>query len=227
MTWQNWREWAEKVTDTDEFRDLKEISINRLKFLFKLISNFCPGARILYLYKESHRCYTALTFGRSATQGWHSEKEITTYKARCARELAWSCLAVRWPAQLVIDLFGQHQRFAVCLPHSCALDKIFYFFMFLRGSIYCENPRGVPEREKNRGSGNPRAQWVGDSVGNPSSSYNISSYFAGSQRLFSYHTYRMRTKRPTSWIDRLLKKELYKQTSSVVEYILLCYFLMH
>ena len=45
-----------------------------------------------------------------------TQRETNHYIARCASVLAWSCFAGRSPIQLVIDLFAQHQRFAVCCP---------------------------------------------------------------------------------------------------------------
>ena len=71
-----------------------------------------------------HRCCTALIFGTPATPG-SVERETNHYIARCASVLARSYLAGRSPEQLVIDLFAQHQRFAVCcpLPLSSITDK--------------------------------------------------------------------------------------------------------
>ena len=40
--------------------------------------------------------------------------------------LAWFYLAGCWPAQLVIDLFDQHQRFVVCCPLHCHDCESFY-----------------------------------------------------------------------------------------------------
>ena len=43
-----------------------------------------------------------------------TQRETNHYITRCASELAWPYLAESSPGQLVIDLFAQHQRFAVC-----------------------------------------------------------------------------------------------------------------
>ena len=48
------------------------------------------------------------------------------YIARCASVLAWCCLAVRLPGQLVENLFAQHQRLAVCCPYW----KVFNVWLF-------------------------------------------------------------------------------------------------
>ena len=45
-----------------------------------------------------------------------AQRQTNHYIARCASVLAWSYLAGRSPEQLVIDLYAQHQRFAVCCP---------------------------------------------------------------------------------------------------------------
>ena len=45
-----------------------------------------------------------------------TQRETNLYIARCPSVLAWSYLAGRSPEQLVIDLFAQHQRFAVYCP---------------------------------------------------------------------------------------------------------------
>ena len=47
-----------------------------------------------------------------------TQRETNHYIVRCASVLAWSYLAGRLPEQLVIDLFAQHQRFAVFCPYS-------------------------------------------------------------------------------------------------------------
>ena len=47
-----------------------------------------------------------------------TQRETYHYIARCTSVLAWSYLAGSLPEQLVIDLFAQHQRFAVCCPLS-------------------------------------------------------------------------------------------------------------
>ena len=47
-----------------------------------------------------------------------AQRETNHYIARCASVIAWSYLARSSPEQLVIDLFAQHQRFAVCCPYS-------------------------------------------------------------------------------------------------------------
>ena len=43
-----------------------------------------------------------------------TQRETNHYINRCASELAWPYLAGSSPGELVIDLFAQHQRFAVC-----------------------------------------------------------------------------------------------------------------
>ena len=43
-----------------------------------------------------------------------TQRETNHYITRCASELAWPYLAGSSPGQLYIDLFAQHQRFAVC-----------------------------------------------------------------------------------------------------------------
>ena len=45
-----------------------------------------------------------------------TQRETNHYRARCASVLAWCYLAGSLPVQLVVDLFAQHQRFAVCCP---------------------------------------------------------------------------------------------------------------
>ena len=49
-----------------------------------------------------------------ARNSWLTQQETNHYITRCASELAWPYLARRSPGQLVIDLFAQPQRFAVC-----------------------------------------------------------------------------------------------------------------
>ena len=68
------------------------------------------------LDNNRHRWCTALTFGVPASRSRLTQRETNNYVARCASVLAWSYLAARSPEQLVIDLFEQHQRFAVCCP---------------------------------------------------------------------------------------------------------------
>ena len=43
-----------------------------------------------------------------------TQRETNHFMTHCASELAWPYLAGSSPGQLVIDLFVQHQRFAVC-----------------------------------------------------------------------------------------------------------------
>ena len=46
-----------------------------------------------------------------------TQRETNPYIIRCTRELAWPYLAGSSPGQLVIDLFAQHQRLAVCFQY--------------------------------------------------------------------------------------------------------------
>ena len=46
------------------------------------------------------------------------QRETNHYIARCASVLAWFYFVGSSPEQLVIDLFAQHQRFAVCYPYD-------------------------------------------------------------------------------------------------------------
>ena len=57
-----------------------------------------------------------------------TQRETNHYISRCASELAWPYLAGSSPGQLVIDLFAQHQRFAVCcqLAFSTVYNIPFY-----------------------------------------------------------------------------------------------------
>ena len=45
-----------------------------------------------------------------------TQRETNHYIARCTSVLDWFYLAGRSPEQLVIHLYAQHQRFAVCCP---------------------------------------------------------------------------------------------------------------
>ena len=45
-----------------------------------------------------------------------TQRETNYYIARCISVLAWSYLAGGSPEQLIIDVFAQHQLFAVCCP---------------------------------------------------------------------------------------------------------------
>ena len=47
---------------------------------------------------------------RPARNSRLTQRETNHYIARCASVLAWCYLAGRLPAQLVVDLFAQHQR---------------------------------------------------------------------------------------------------------------------
>ena len=48
-----------------------------------------------------------------------TQRETNHFITRCSSELAWSYLAGSSPGQLVIDLFAQHQRFAVFFQFLC------------------------------------------------------------------------------------------------------------
>ena len=62
-----------------------------------------------------HRCCTALIFGPPAGRNSRlTQRETYHYIARYASALAWPYLAGSSPGQLSIELFTQHQRFAVC-----------------------------------------------------------------------------------------------------------------
>ena len=54
-----------------------------------------------------------------------TERETNYYIARFARVLAWSYFAGRSPAQLAIDLFGQHQRFVLCCLEKSVKPELF------------------------------------------------------------------------------------------------------
>ena len=68
---------------------------------------------------NSHRSYTALTFGRPATD--KARRETNHCMAKCASLFAWTYLTVRVrrSALLFIDLFAEHHQFAVYFPYAC------------------------------------------------------------------------------------------------------------
>ena len=70
----------------------------------------------LYYYSQqpSQLLYSIVIW--PARNSRQAQRETNYYIARCASVLAWSYLARRSREQLVIDLFAQHQRFAVCCP---------------------------------------------------------------------------------------------------------------
>ena len=61
---------------------------------------------------------------RPARNSRLTQRETNHYIARCASVLAWCYLAERLPAQLVVDHFAQHQRFAVCCLYPDNKDSI-------------------------------------------------------------------------------------------------------
>ena len=89
------------VEITISFLDL----VYRLEVSFKYELCWTSDSSSVYfaINNKRHRCYRALKFSPPSNQGKH-------------RVLAWPYLAEKWPGKLVIDLFAQHQRFAVCCP---------------------------------------------------------------------------------------------------------------
>ena len=75
---------------------------------------FCHDTLVLFLPisidNNRHRCIDIWPARNSRL----TQRETNHYISRCASELAWLYLAGSSPGQLVIDLFAQHQRFAVC-----------------------------------------------------------------------------------------------------------------
>ena len=64
-----------------------------------------------------------------------TQREMNHYTTCCASVLAWSCLAGGSPEQLVVDLFAQHQRFAVC----CQLSRLNRHFQQLACGLPTKN----------------------------------------------------------------------------------------
>ena len=64
------------------------------------------------------------------------KRETNLYIVRCASVLAWSYLSGSQPEQLVIiDLFTQHQRFAVCCTQLDSLWKLLSWTVNQRNQI--------------------------------------------------------------------------------------------
>ena len=77
---------------------------------------------------DNNRHRWSTTLHMHARNSRPTQRETNHYIARCASVLAWCYLAGRLSEQLVIDLFAQHHRFAVC----CPLGRILASYPFLK-----------------------------------------------------------------------------------------------
>ena len=77
---------------------------------------FIDRDAIVAVYRQQPLLYSIEIW--AARNSRLTQSETNRYITRCSSELAWPYLAGSSPGQLVIDIFAQHQRFAVCCQYA-------------------------------------------------------------------------------------------------------------